>query len=187
MSCTVSGGGGITHSLTHSLMYALTDLLTAQGMVNRPSPFKESRSPGPIYWPQTEHDSDHRTSAKWSLERTGIGSTVVGAKDGGTAKTIGCVAWQLPPKRWTSVRATASSRALTAVCRWPWGSLARALGQAGADLQHARRPSGGARDCHRRCRARAHGASLLLWRAHDHHRRARRGPARPRHLPNAGR
>ena len=41
------------------------------GSENRPSPFKEQRSPGPIYYyPTCEHDSDHRTTPKFSMERT---------------------------------------------------------------------------------------------------------------------
>ena len=40
-------------------------------MPNRPSPFKETRSPGPIYWPAVEYSSQHGTTgARWSLERT---------------------------------------------------------------------------------------------------------------------
>ena len=41
------------------------------GSPNRPSPFKDQRSPGPIYYyPDCEHDSDHTTTAKFSIERT---------------------------------------------------------------------------------------------------------------------
>ena len=52
------------------------------GSENRPSPFKEQRSPGPIYYyPTCEHDSDHRTTPKFSMERTPHESL--------SAKTIG--------------------------------------------------------------------------------------------------
>lgn len=41
------------------------------GQHNRPSPLKDQRSPGPIYYyPDCEHDSDHTTTPKYSIDRT---------------------------------------------------------------------------------------------------------------------
>lgn len=41
------------------------------GEQNRPSPFQDQRSPGPIYYyPDCEADSELRTAPKWSTERT---------------------------------------------------------------------------------------------------------------------
>jgi hypothetical protein len=56
------------------------------GEQNRPSPFQDQRSPGPIYYyPDCEADSELRTAPKWSTERTnhnqGMGR--IGAKSDG--------------------------------------------------------------------------------------------------------
>jgi hypothetical protein len=41
------------------------------GSPNRPSAHKDQRSPGPIYYyPDCEHDSDHTTGAKYTIDRT---------------------------------------------------------------------------------------------------------------------
>lgn len=52
------------------------------GQPNRPSPFKDQRSPGPIYYyPDCEHDSDHTTTPKYSIDRTshaGLSNKAIG-------------------------------------------------------------------------------------------------------------
>lgn len=41
------------------------------GQANRPSPLKDHRSPGPIYYyPDCEHDGDHTTAPRYSIDRT---------------------------------------------------------------------------------------------------------------------
>jgi len=52
------------------------------GEANRPSPFKNQRSPGPIYYyPDCEHDADHMTTPRYSIDRTAHASL--------SSKTIG--------------------------------------------------------------------------------------------------